>query len=65
MSDLTAFRDHARKMAGASETPAGEAALWFQLAAEVDEYLDVKAGPVVDLFGEAAVEPELGGGDRL
>ena len=56
MSDLTTFRDHARRMASASATPASEASLWFQLADEIDAYL---AGPdeVVDLFGDVSVEP--------
>lgn len=58
MSDLTRFRDHARRQATAGHGDPGDAALWGQLADEVDAYLEGKAGPVVDLFGHPAVEPE-------
>lgn len=43
MSDLTAFRDHCRKMAGPPVAPgcpaAAERGLWLQLADEIDAYL--------------------------
>lgn len=61
MSDLTAFRDHCRKMAGPAVAPgcpaAAARALWLQMAEEIDAYL---AGPVeaVDLFGAGTREPE-------
>ena len=57
MSDLTTLRDHARTMAGKSDTPASEAALWFQIADEIDEYLTPTQPVAEDLFGEYADEP--------
>lgn len=38
MTALTDTRDHARRMAGTSTTPAKEAALWLQIATEIDAY---------------------------
>ena len=50
MSDLTATRDHALAMAGKSVTSAKDAALWLQIASEIDAYLTpVDEGD--DLFG--------------
>jgi len=56
VSDLTAFRDHCRKMAGPPVAPgcpaADERALWLRLADEVDAYLtgdpDTVGLPVID-----------------
>jgi hypothetical protein len=39
MSDLSRTRDHALKRAGTSTTTASDAALWLQIAAEIDAYL--------------------------
>ena len=55
MSALTEFRAWALKQAGKSTTPAPEAALWLQLATEVDDYLDRPTE--TDLFGETTAEP--------
>ena len=40
-TSLAAFRDHALRMAGDPTTPDGDRRLWEQLAAEIDDYLDV------------------------
>lgn len=63
MSDLRSFRDYALKRAGESATPTSEAALWLQMAGEIEEYL---AGPaaVEDLFGDLTTEPPSGGDDE-
>ena len=50
MSDLTVTRDHALKMAGESATSASDAALWLQIASEIDDYL-TPADEGDDLFG--------------
>jgi hypothetical protein len=48
MSDLTEQRDHARQEA-AKNGP--DAALWTQIADEIDAYLAQDDGPDPDLFG--------------
>ena len=55
MSRLTQFRDYCRAMAGAGTT---EAALWTQLADEIDEYEGQHGGLAPDLFGGLTAEPE-------
>lgn len=40
MSDLSVTRDHALAMAAASSTSPKDAALWLQIAGEIDGYLN-------------------------
>ena len=56
MSELTRFRDHARKMSDADDSPPAERALWAQLADEIDAYL-TSPPEDVDLFGAVSVVP--------
>ena len=48
-SQLELFRNHALAMAGRSVVPAREAALWLQLADEIDAYLTADDQPLEGL----------------
>ena len=55
MSGLTDFRDYCRQQAKAD--PEG-AALWTQLADEIDEWVETGLGQAPDLFGNMSPEPQ-------